>query len=344
MKIYQPKRSQSKITVIGGGTGLPVLLKSLKNKNVDATAIVTVADDGGSSGSLRRIFNTVPPGDLRNVLIALSDIPKQQKDIFQYRFQSEDESFNGHSLGNLIILATSEMRGSIYQGIQLLAKMMHVEGHIYPASEEPLNLHARYTDGTSVTGESKLARPDKTIDYVTVSTTNEEDHSLKPGRKVISSIMDSDMIVLGPGSLYTSILPSLMIPKISDAVIETDAQVIYISNIMTQMGETEGFTDAKHLQVLYEHLDAEFVDTVLVNNAPVPESHVAKISTDEYLYQVEHDFQHLQKLVPLVISNDFLNITENGVYHDGDLVVEEILRATSFQHPKSKNNRKLKKK
>ena len=334
MKIYEPQRSRPKITVIGGGTGLPVLLESFKNKNIEVTAIVTVADDGGSSGLLRKMFNTVPPGDLRNVLISLSEIPKQQREIFQYRFKSEDKTLDGHSLGNLIILATSEMRGSIYEAIQLLAKMMKVKGNIYPASEEPLNLHARYKDGTTTTGESKIARSDKKIEYVTVSTTNKEDISLKPGRKVISSIMDSDMVVLGPGSLYTSILPSLMIPKVRDAMIETDANVIYISNIMTQMGETEGFTDAKHVEVLRQHLGADFVDTVLVNNAEVPESHVAKISSDEYLYQVKHDFKRLQELVPLVISSDFLNVTEKGVYHDGDLVVEEILRATSFQHSK----------
>ena len=337
MKIYRPKKYRPKITVIGGGTGLPVLLSSLKNQDVDVTAIVTVADDGGSSGLLRKMFNTVPPGDLRNVLISLSDIPEKQKEIFQYRFRSEDKTLDGHSLGNLIILATSEMQGSIYQAIQLLAKMMHVRGNIYPASEEPLNLHARYKDGTTATGESKIARPDKTIEYVTVSTTNKEDITLKPGRKVISSIMDADMIVLGPGSLYTSILPSLMIPEVGQAIIETEAEVVYINNIMTQMGETEGFSDADHVEALCSHLGADFIDTVLVNNAEVPKDHVAKISCDDYLYQVSHDFKRLQEKVPMVISNDFLNITENGVYHNGDLVVEEILRAASFDFRNQKN-------
>ena len=179
MKIYRPKRSRPKITVIGGGTGLPVILSSLKNKDAEVTAIVTVADDGGSSGELRKMFNTVPPGDIRNVLAALSDIPEVQKNIFQYRFDSEDKTLNGHSLGNLIILATSEMHGSIYQAIQLLAKMMHVDGHIYPAAEEPLILNARYKDGTLGSGESKIARPDKTIDYVTVSTTDKENVIIK---------------------------------------------------------------------------------------------------------------------------------------------------------------------
>lgn len=334
MKIYRPKRSRPKITVIGGGTGLPVILSSLKNKDAEVTAIVTVADDGGSSGELRKMFNTVPPGDIRNVLVALSDIPEVQKNIFQYRFQSEDKSLNGHSLGNLIILATSEMHGSIYQAIQLLAKMMHVDGHIYPAAEEPLILHARYKDGTLGSGESKIARPDKTIDYVTVSTTDKEKVLIKPGKKVISSIMEADMVVLGPGSLYTSILPTLMIPDVGKALMETEAQVLYISNIMTQMGETEGFTDADHVDVLCKHIGKDFLDTVLVNNADVPKEHVAKISNDEYLYQVKHNFKGLEERVPMIISNDFLNITEKGVYHDGDKVVEEILRAVSFNYRK----------
>lgn len=332
MKIYRPKRSRPKITVIGGGTGLPVILSSLKDKDADVTAIVTVADDGGSSGALRKMFNTVPPGDIRNVLVSLSEIPAIQKNIFQYRFESEDKTLDGHSLGNLIILATSEMHGSIYQAIQLLAKMMHVDGHIYPAAEEPLILNARYTDGTLGSGESKIARPDKTIDYVTVSTTDKDKVLVKPGKKVVSSIMDADMVVLGPGSLYTSILPTLMIPDVGQALMETQAQVLYISNIMTQMGETEGFTDADHVDVLCKHLGKDFLDTVLVNNAEVPEEHVAKISNDEYLYQVKHNFKGLEERVPMIISNDFLNITEKGVYHNGDKVVEEILRAVSFNY------------
>lgn len=337
MKVYRLKRSRPQITVIGGGTGLPVILNSLKNKDANVTAIVTVADDGGSSGELRKMFNTVPPGDIRNVLISLSDIPEKQKEIFQYRFKSDDKTLNGHSLGNLIILATSEMQGSMYQAIQILTKMMDVKGHVYPASEEPLILHARYTDGTFGEGESHIAQPNKTIDYVSVSTTNPENKTAKAGKKVVSSIMNADMVVLGPGSLYTSILPSLMIPEISQAIIETPAQVLYISNIMTQMGETEGFSDANHVEVLCKHLNHDFIDTVLVNNAEVPKEHVAKMENNEYLLQVDHDFKKLEEKVSTIISNDFLNITDKGVYHHGDKVVEEILRSVSFNHRRLRN-------
>src|SRR5699024_6882076 len=174
--------------------------------------------------------------------------------------------------------------------------------------------------------------PDKTIDYVSVSTTDPDQKTAKAGKKVVSSILDADMVVLGPGSLYTSILPSLMIPEVGQAIIDTSAQVLYISNIMTQMGETEGFSDANHVEVLCKHLNHDFIDTVLVNNAEVPKEHVAKMDNDEYLFQVEHDFKKLEVKVPKIISNDFLNITEKGVYHNGDKVVEEILRAVSFNH------------
>lgn len=324
IKEYVPHSQRPKIVVIGGGTGQPVILRSLKNKNADITAIVTVADDGGSSGELRKMFNTVPPGDIRNVLAALSDLPTLQRNIFQYRFQSEDKSLDGHALGNLIILAASEMQGSMYQAIQLLSKMMHVRGHVYPASDEPLILHARYTDGSTESGESKIARPDKTIEKVSVSSIEGPDEEVLPAKKVVSSIMEADMIVLGPGSLYTSILPTLMIPQIREAVCETPAKVLYISNIMTQMGETEHFTDADHVRVLHRHLGEKFVNIALVNIGEVPEQYIAKANNEEYLYPVRHDFKGMRSEVDLVISDNFLNATAKGVYHNGHKVAEEI--------------------
>ena len=156
-KLTRKKNRKPKIVVIGGGTGLPVILAGLRAKNADVTAIVTVADDGGSSGDLRRQVNAVPPGDIRNVLVSLSDIPEMQKEIFQYRFAVEDQSLAGHSIGNLIISAMAEMKGNIYEAIQVLGKMMMIDGHVYPAAEEPLELHAVFKDGTQVSGESSKA-------------------------------------------------------------------------------------------------------------------------------------------------------------------------------------------
>ena len=144
-----PKRNRRpKIVVLGGGTGLPVILKNLKAQSADITAIVTVADDGGSSGTIRDYVNVVPPGDIRNVLVSLSDLPKLQEEIFQYRFDSDDHFLAGHAIGNLIIAAITEMKGNVFEAIQLLAEMMRVDGQVYPASEEPLILHAEFEDGT----------------------------------------------------------------------------------------------------------------------------------------------------------------------------------------------------
>ncbi|MER1954016.1 MAG: YvcK family protein [Desemzia incerta] len=324
-KLTRKKNRKPKIVVIGGGTGLPVILAGLRAKNADVTAIVTVADDGGSSGDLRRQVNAVPPGDIRNVLVSLSDIPEMQKEIFQYRFAVEDQSLAGHSIGNLIISAMAEMKGNIYEAIQVLGKMMMIDGHVYPAAEEPLELHAVFKDGTQVSGESSIAKHRKMIDHVFV-TKLDGSKEVKAARKVVSAILNADMVVLGPGSLYTSILPNLMIPEISDAIKKTQANVVYICNIMTQLGETENFSDANHLEVLHRHMNQKFVDTVLVNIGQVPENYIDTEKYDEYLVQVEHDFNGLKKEAPMVISNDFLELRDNGVFHDKEKVVEELFK------------------
>ena len=318
-----------KIVMIGGGTGLPVILKNLKKLKADLTAIVTVADDGGSSGRLREVFEAIPPGDIRNILVALSDIPQIQKDIFQYRFQLDDPMFGGHAIGNLIIQAVSEMKGDINEAIQVLADMMKVEGHIYPASDKPLVLHARYKDGSLASGESKIPISGKLIDYVAVSSLDTDHGPVECGSHVKEAIMAADAVVLGPGSLYTSILPNLMIPDLGEAVLKTSAKVIYICNIMTQLGETEGFTDAQHVEVLHHHLNQNFIDTALINNAQVPSDYIS-MEGSEILYQVQHDFNGLSQAVPHVISDDFLDLSAGGVYHNGAKVAKEIFNiATS---------------
>ena len=326
-----PRKKGPKITVIGGGTGLPVLLRNLRKRDADVTAIVTVADDGGSSGIIRDYMNVVPPGDIRNCMIALSPMNALQKEIFQYRFNSDDQFFAGHAIGNLIIVALTEMRGNIFDAIRLLSRMMAVEGHVYPAAEEPLLLRAEFQDGTIVDGESKLVKYRKKIKRVSVHCYDENrklDDSRTPmaAREVINAIMEADMVVLGPGSLYTSILPNLMISDIGQAVCETKAEVVYICNIMTQLGETEHFTDADHVRVLHDHLGTKFIDTVLVNTEAVPEEYLNQQKNEEYLYQVKYDFQGLRDEGCRVVSSDFIKLREKGVYHDGEKVIDELFR------------------
>ena len=314
-----------KIAVIGGGTGISVILDSLRKRDVDISAIVTVADDGGSSGELRKNTQLTPPGDLRNVLVALSDMPKFYERVFQYRFADQDGPLAGHPLGNLIIAGISEMQGSTYNAMQILTKFFHTTGKIYPSSDSPLTLHAVFTDGVEVAGESRIADYKGMIDHVYVTNTY-DDEKPQASRKVVQTILDSDMVVLGPGSLFTAILPNLVIEEIGQALLETKAQVAYVCNIMTQRGETEHFTDANHVEVLHRHLGQKFIDTVLVNIENVPKDYMNCNKFDEYLVQVEHDFKGLQEQVPRVISSNFLRLENGGAFHDGNLVVEELMK------------------
>ena len=217
------KGRRPRVVVIGGGTGLPVILNALKKQNAEITAIVTVSDDGGSSGSIRNFINVVPPGDIRNVLVSLSDLPREEKNIFQYRFDSSDAFFSGHAIGNLIIAALNEMHGNIFDAVQSLSKMMRVDGHVFPASNESLTLNAEFIDGTTESGETEITSKDKRIKRVWVTDTDSDD---KPEAvlPVLAAIMQADAVVLGPGSLFTSILPNLMISNLGEAVRETDMQ------------------------------------------------------------------------------------------------------------------------
>ncbi|HFH9870222.1 TPA: YvcK family protein [Streptococcus pyogenes] len=313
-----------KMTVIGGGTGISIILKSLRNEAVDITAVVTVADDGGSSGELRNAIQLAPPGDLRNVLLAMSDMPKFYERVFQYRFNESDGALAGHPLGNLIIAGISEMQGSTYNAIQILTKFFHITGKIYPSSEQALTLHAVFKDGHEVAGESSIAKYQGMIDHVYVTNTY-NDQKPQASRKVVEAILESDMIVLGPGSLFTSILPNLVIPEIKEALRQTKAEVVYICNIMTQYGETEQFSDADHVAVLNQHLGRDLIDTVLVNVAKVPQAYMNSNKFDEYLVQVDHDFAGLCKAAKRVISSYFLRLENGGAFHDGNLVVEELM-------------------
>lgn len=318
---------KKKVTVIGGGTGLPVLLREFKKQNVEITAVVTVADDGGSSGIIRDYVNIVPPGDIRNCLVALSNMPPVLSDIFQYRFDSSDQFLAGHAIGNFVIAALTEMKGNIFDAIQELSALMKVDGKVYAVSHDPLVLHAEYVDGTTVTGESEIAKHRKRIRKVHITTQDGSIEDAKASDEVIQSIMEADMIVLGPGSLFTSILPNLMIPNVAKAIQETKAQVVYICNIMTQQGETESFSDADHVRVLHRHLGNMFVDTVLVNTEPVPQEYVDSQNTGKaYLYPVRHYFQGLVGEGCRVISDNFLKMTENGAYHNGEKVIAELMR------------------
>lgn len=320
-----------KVVVIGGGTGLPVVLSGLRDHNVDITAVVTVADDGGSSGIIRDYINVVPPGDIRNAMAALSELSNLELDIFQYRFKSSDRFFAGHAIGNLIISALSEMKGGIFEAVQELTDLMKVNGRIYPVANEPLVLNAEFTDGTQMAGESEITRAHKNIKRVWV-TTDGDDHEPQAVSAVIDAILEADQVVIGPGSLFTSILPNLMIKNVQAALKATKAEIIYICNIMTQKGETDGFTDADHVRVLNHHLGYHFIDTILVNSERVPEDYINFQEWNEISSPVGHDFQGLRDQDCRVISSNFLRLRDNGAFHNQNLIVDELINRLHDVH------------
>lgn len=321
-----------KIVVIGGGSGQPVVLNGLKKYDSDLTAIITVADDGGSSGTLRDYLKMVPPGDIRNVIATLSNLPASLIDIFQYRFKPEDDMLAHHSLGNLIIAAMAEKEHDIFDGIQLLTKIMQVQGHVYPVANEPLVLHAAFSDGTKLAGEAEITAAHKAIDHIWVtSQETSAAHTVQSPSQVVNAILEADIVVLGPGSLFTSVLPNLMVPNVAEALRATRAKVVYIANIMTQKGETDNFTDADHVEAINKHVGERIVDAVIMNTGTVPEDYIDWQRWNEISYQVHSDSEAVQALGAEPVLGDLLALRDDGAFHDGDAVAQLIMQLVKKQ-------------
>jgi len=253
-----------RIVVIGGGTGLSVMLRGLKEKPVDITAIVTVADDGGSSGILRNELQMPPPGDIRSVLIALADVEPMLSKMLQHRFQAGN-GLAGHSLGNLILAAMKEITGDFVSGIRELSRVLAVRGRVLPVSEQPIVLKALMEDGSTVEGESKIPKAGGRIKRVSI-----EPPDVKPLDEALEAIEQADAILMGPGSLYTSIIPNLLVPDIARKILESKAVKLFICNVMTQPGETDDYSVSDHLQAIHEHIGVHLFDYVIVNNGEIP--------------------------------------------------------------------------
>lgn len=322
-------QARKNVVVIGGGTGLPVILNNLKNESIDITAIVNISDDGGSSGRLRNEINIVPPGDIRNVLVSLSNLSKDKLDLFQYRFKKGDHFLSEHSIGNLIIAAMTEMKGDVNIAVEALSQMMEITGKIYPATNEKLQLCAEFEDGSTMTGEYEITYADKKIKRVWVESSDNQDEIPHANQKVIDAILAADQIVLGPGSLFTSILPNLMIKNLGEAVLASKAQVVYICNIMTQKGETDHFSDAQHIEVLNRHMNSNFIDVVIVNKQPVDTDLINREVFNEIENPVKHDEKAIQAMGCECIYDDFLMLSHQGVFHDGKKVADTLFKLVS---------------
>ncbi|XJZ26888.1 uridine diphosphate-N-acetylglucosamine-binding protein YvcK [Bacillota bacterium Lsc_1132] len=306
---------QPRIVIVGGGTGLPVLLRGLKQYPVDITAIVTVADDGGSSGRLRDDLHIPPPGDIRNVLAALSDVEPLIEEMFQHRFQTSNE-LSGHSLGNLILAAMTSITGNFVHAIQEMSKVLNVHGKVLPAANQSVVLHAELEDGTIVSGESKIPFSGKKIHKVFLTPDD-----IQPLPETIQAIVQADLIIIGPGSLYTSILPNLLVPKLGEEVCRSHAKKVYICNLMTQAGETHGFTASDHVKAIYDHMNCAFIDTILVNNEEIP-ADVQLRYKKELAHPVQYDLPRLFDLGLEVVHGDIAVLEHGALRHDPKKVAE----------------------
>ncbi|AST93281.1 MULTISPECIES: gluconeogenesis factor YvcK family protein [Sutcliffiella] len=302
-----------KVVIIGGGTGLPVLLRGLKKYNIDITAVVTVADDGGSSGRLRDELDIPPPGDVRNVLAALSEVEPLIEDLFQHRFNTGN-GLSGHSLGNLLLAAMTTIRGDFVTAIREMSKVLNVRGKVLPAANQSVVLHAEMEDGTIVSGESKIPYSGKKVKRVFLSP-----EKVEPLPETLEEISSADLIIIGPGSLYTSILPNLLVPKIGEAVCEAKAKKVYICNVMTQAGETLSYKASDHVQALYDHMARPFIDTILVNNENIP-ANVQERYTKELALPVEVDEDKLQAIGLEIIQDNLIRYEDGVIRHDTDKV------------------------
>lgn len=301
--------NRKKVVVIGGGHGQSAILRGIKNiQGIELTAIVTVADDGGSTGRLRRHFHIPAMGDIRNVLISLAESETLLSTLMEYRFEgTKEEDVLGHNLGNLILTAMTQASGSFMESIETLSKVLNVKGRILPASSQVITLFARMQDGTIVRGESNIPKLSNRISKVYY----EEEVKAMPA--AVEAIREADIIIYGIGSVYTSILPNLIIPDINKAIAESKAKVLYFCNAMTQAGETDGYTLEDHVEAFFNH--GSRVDLVIYANNEIPEKVIEKYA--------------LEGAIPVVIKNR----THQYPIYDYDLLDfdQDLIRHNSMK-------------
>lgn len=313
-----------RIVVIGGGTGLGTILRGLKRLTADLTAIVTVADDGGSSGRLRKEFGILPPGDIRNCLIAMADLEPLMEQLMQYRFNG-GTWLSGHNFGNLFLTAMTEITGDFDRAIEASSQVLAVRGRVFPATLENVNIYAELDDGSIVNGESTIGHSYRPIRRVFLDP---PDAGALP--KAVKAIHRADIVLLGPGSLYTSLIPPLLVKEITQALRETKAPKVYVCNVMTEPGETTGYPASRHLQAIIEHTGGNLINYVIINNQEVPEK-ARELYAREGAAPVAVDKEEVSRLGSVPIEAPLLQA--NGlVRHDTDRLARlltGLLRATA---------------
>lgn len=298
-----------KIVVLGGGTGMSTLLRGLKQYPVDITAIVSVCDDGRSTGRLREEFNTPAVGDIRQVLVALSETEPLFQQLLNYRFDTTSD-LNGHALGNLLLTAMQDVAGNMSDGIESIGKVLNLKGTVLPLTEENVTLVGKMSDGSVIEGEHRITESEQVIKEV---------YYLKEPKvcpKALTAVKEADLIILSMGSLFTSIIPNLICKEMIDTLANTKAKIMYVCNMMTQPGETDEFKASDHVKLLNQYLKKRHVDVLIANNGDIEEELCRKYETLEQKDPVLFDEEELEELGLEIIAQDFTNIDGEYLRHN----------------------------
>ena len=298
-----------KVVVLGGGTGSSTLLRGLKEFPLDITAIVSVCDDGRSTGVLREEFSIPAVGDIRRVLAALSETEPLVMELFNYRFHTTSD-LDGHTVGNLLLTASSEITGNLSDGIEALSKVFNLKGKVVPLTEDNVVLMGEMGDGAIVEGEHHITEYDSDIKRVYYK------EEPIPSKEAVKALEEADLIVLSMGSLFTSIIPNLICNGIINAIDRSNAKIMYVCNMVTQPGETEDFKVSDHVKLLNQYLGKHKVDVVLANNGTIDEEMARRYESLEQKDPVELDVEQTEAIVEKVIADDYVTVKNNLLRHN----------------------------
>lgn len=298
-----------KVVVLGGGTGSSTLLRGLKEFPLDVTAIVSVCDDGSSTGVLREEFSIPAVGDIRRVLVALSETEPLVMELFNYRFHTTSD-LDGHTVGNLLLTASSEITGNLSDGIEALSKVFNLKGKVVPLTEDNVVLVGEMQDGSIVEGEHHI-----TQNHTGIKRVFYKDKPV-PTKAAVEALEEADLILLSMGSVFTSIIPNLICDEIRDAIDRSKGKIMYACNMVTQPGETEGFKVSDHIKLLNQYLGKRKIDVIIANNGKIDETMAKRYESLEQKDPVELDLKETKSLVERVISDDYVTVKNNLLRHD----------------------------
>lgn len=313
-----------KIVIIGGGTGLSVVLRGLKEITDDLNAVVNMVDDGGSTGILRKDLGMLPPGDLRSCILSMSNTTELLERLLGYRF--DKGSLSGQSLGNLMMAALNDITGGMDNALGACAAIFNITGKVYAVTLEDIDLVAELKNGMIIRGESKIPKAAMEMNSP-IHRVNLYPERPRAFRKVIEVIEKADLILVGPGSLYTSVLPALLVSGVKEAILRSKGKCIYISNVMTQPGETDGFSVADHIRAIYDHIEDPIFDAVLVSRSQLEEEEKRPYEEEGALpiAYLEEDRKYLEGLQVDIIEGEFTEVIQGYVRHDYTKVSQSLV-------------------